>query len=35
MVRSAHRPANQWGWIDVPGFPSDDDWGLKLILAVP
>jgi hypothetical protein len=27
--------SNQWGWIDVPGFPSDDDWGLKLVLAAP
>ena len=30
-----HVTSNQWGWIDVPAFPSDDDWGLKLILAVP
>ena len=22
--------ANVWGWIIVPDFPSDDDWGLKL-----
>jgi len=27
--------SNQWGWIDVPAFPSADDWGLKLLLAVP
>jgi hypothetical protein len=25
-------PANQWGWITVPAFPSADDWGLKLTL---
>jgi hypothetical protein len=24
--------ANQWGWITVPDFPSDNDWGLKLTL---
>jgi hypothetical protein len=23
---------NQWGWITVPDFPSDNDWGLKLTL---
>jgi hypothetical protein len=23
--------ANGWGWITVPDFPSEDDWGLKLI----
>jgi len=22
--------ANVWGWLTVPDFPSDDDWGLKL-----
>ena len=22
--------ANVWGWIELPDFPSDDDWGLKL-----
>ncbi len=26
--------ANVWGWIDLPNFPSNDDWGLKLV-AVP
>ena len=25
---------NWWGWIDLPEFPSDDDWGLKLV-AIP
>ena len=24
--------ANVWGWITVPDFPSDNDWGLKLTL---
>ena len=24
--------ANIWGWITVPDFPTDDDWGLKLTL---
>ncbi|MGO8835937.1 MAG: DUF4038 domain-containing protein [Limisphaerales bacterium] len=24
--------ANVWGWIQLPDFPSADDWGLKLIL---
>ena len=24
--------ANIWGWLEVPEFPSDDDWGLKLTL---
>lgn len=22
--------ANVWGWIELPDFPSNDDWGLKL-----
>lgn len=25
--------ANVWGWIQLPDFPSDDDWGLKLALV--
>ena len=25
--------ANVWGWINVPDFPSADDWGLKLTLS--
>ena len=25
--------ANVWGWIHLPDFPSNDDWGLKLILV--
>lgn len=25
--------ANQWGWIQLPDSPSNDDWGLKLTLA--
>ena len=25
--------ANVWGWIDLPDFPADDDWGLKLVSA--
>ena len=25
--------ANVWGWIDLPDFPSNDDWGLKLVSA--
>ena len=24
--------ANVWGWINVPDFPANDDWGLKLTL---
>jgi hypothetical protein len=24
--------ANVWGWITLPDFPSNDDWGLKLTL---
>jgi len=23
--------ANVWGWLTVPDFPSDQDWGLKLV----
>jgi len=26
--------ANVWGWINVPDFPSNDDWGLKLKLSI-
>ena len=22
--------ANVWGWIELPDFPANDDWGLKL-----
>ncbi len=25
--------ANVWGWITLPDFPSNDDWGLKLKLS--
>jgi hypothetical protein len=25
--------ANVWGWITLPDFPSDNDWGLKLKIA--
>jgi hypothetical protein len=25
--------ANVWGWITVPDFPSNDDWGLKMTLS--
>jgi hypothetical protein len=25
--------ANVWGWITLPDFPSNDDWGLKLTAA--
>ncbi len=25
--------ANVWGWITVPDFPSDNDWGLKLVAS--
>ncbi len=25
--------ANAWGWIQLPDFPSADDWGLKLVLV--
>ena len=25
--------ANIWGWIVVPDFPSNDDWGLRLVAA--
>lgn len=25
-------PANVWGWVAVPDFPSDNDWGFKLTL---
>ena len=32
-VGSGRLKANWWGWIELPGFPSDDDWGLKLVAA--
>ena len=25
--------ANVWGWITLPDFPSQNDWGLKLTLV--
>jgi Protein of unknown function (DUF4038)/Domain of unknown function (DUF5060) len=25
--------ANVWGWVTVPDFPSENDWGLKLTLS--
>lgn len=25
--------ANVWGWIRLPDFPANDDWGLKLVAA--
>lgn len=30
-VGSGVLTANVWGWITLPDFPSDDDWGLKLM----
>ena len=32
-VGSGQLTANVWGWITLPDFPSQNDWGLKLTLV--